>query len=453
MRRLLLLLTLLPALFASEAWRSPHNGNPIIPGYYADASLVKDGDTWVLYATLDPWGGETLGCWTSTDFANWTYRVLNWPTKTACTSPTSKGAMVWAPSVIKAPDGRFHMFVSVGSEVWTGVANSPLGPWRDALQGRPLIPVTWDKRYHMIDAEAFVDDDGSVYLYWGSGWNWVNGHCFVVKLKRTLDGFDGEPRDVTPPHYFEGPFMFRHQGRYYLSYSHGRTDQDSYQVHYAIGDSPLGPFREPGPAPLLASTPDREVLSPGHHAFFRYQGQPYILYHRQALPFVPDGPILRQLCVDPLRFNVDGTLSPVSPSHQPPAWLRRHSPPLPATLSASSQAAGGFGAEAAGDDNYATRWMPAPDDQAPWLQLDFGSVRELPATQLRFEYAWKPYAFRVEASEDGRIWRLILDHLKSPVAGSPIHVPAGAKARFLRLSFPPADHQAVALFEWECASP
>jgi hypothetical protein len=245
--------------------------------------------------------------------------------------------------------------------------------------------------------------------------------------------------------------MFRHKGRYYLSYSHGRTDQDSYQVHYAIGDSPFGPFREPSPAPLLATTPDREVLSPGHHAFFRYQGQPYILYHRQALPFVPKGPILRQLCVDPLSFNADGTLSPVKPSHQPPSWIHRQAPALSATLSASSQADEDFGAAAAGDDNYATRWLPGPDDQAPWLQLDFGSVRALPATQLRFEYAWKPYAFRVEASEDGHTWTLLANHLHSPVAGSPLLIPGGARARFLRLSFPPAQQQATGLLEWECS--
>jgi hypothetical protein len=43
-----------------------------------------------IYATIDPWGGETLACWESKDWKNWTYRELNWPTKKACTSSTSK---------------------------------------------------------------------------------------------------------------------------------------------------------------------------------------------------------------------------------------------------------------------------------------------------------------------------------------------------------------------------
>ncbi len=65
----------------------------------------------------------------------------------------------------------------------------------------------------MIDAEAFIDDDGQAYLYWGSGLNWVNGHCFVVKLKPDMVHFDGVPKDVTPANYFEGPFMVKEKGR------------------------------------------------------------------------------------------------------------------------------------------------------------------------------------------------------------------------------------------------
>jgi arabinoxylan arabinofuranohydrolase len=51
----------------------------------------------------------------------------------------------------------------------------------------------------MIDAEAFIDDDGQAYLYWGSGLNWVNGKCWAVKLRPDMVTFDGEVRDVTPP--------------------------------------------------------------------------------------------------------------------------------------------------------------------------------------------------------------------------------------------------------------
>lgn len=48
--------------------------------------------------------------------------------------------MVRAPSVVRAADGRFRMYISVGSEVWAGVAYHPLGPRRALCGGRPPIP-------------------------------------------------------------------------------------------------------------------------------------------------------------------------------------------------------------------------------------------------------------------------------------------------------------------------
>lgn len=168
---------------ATPPGRAAGDGNPILPGYYADPSLVDVDGKFYLYTTIDPWGGETLACWESTDFKNWSYRVLNWPTKAACTSTTSKTAMVWAPSVVRGGDGKFYMYVSVGNEVWAGVADQPLGPWRNLLGDKPLIPENYKPGYHMIDAEVFMDSDGQSYLYWGSGWNWVNGKCWAVKLK------------------------------------------------------------------------------------------------------------------------------------------------------------------------------------------------------------------------------------------------------------------------------
>jgi beta-xylosidase len=55
----------------------PRAGNPILPGYFADPSVVQVDGIVYIYATIDPWGGETLACWESKDWKNWTYRELN----------------------------------------------------------------------------------------------------------------------------------------------------------------------------------------------------------------------------------------------------------------------------------------------------------------------------------------------------------------------------------------
>ena len=63
-------------------------------------------------------------------------------------------------------------------------ADHPTGPWKNVFEDqRPLIPNQSDKGFNSIDAEAFIDDDGKVYLYWGSGHNWGNGRCLMVQLK------------------------------------------------------------------------------------------------------------------------------------------------------------------------------------------------------------------------------------------------------------------------------
>lgn len=439
---------------ASPAWDSARASNPILPGYYADPSLVQhDGQNYI-YATLDPWGGRTLGCWQSADFKNWTYRALNWPTKEACTSPTSGGSMVWAPSVVRAANGKFYMYVSVGSEVWVGTAEQPLGPWADANGGKPLIPGNYKPGFHMIDAEAFVDEDGSAYLYWGSGWNWKNGHCFAVKLKPDMVTFDGEPRDVTPDNYFEGPFMFKHAGRYYLSYSQGVTIADTYQVHYAIGDSPLGPFTEATNSPILVTDQSRNVVSPGHHAMFTRDGHDYILYHRHSVPYVKDQ-AYRQTCIDELHFTADGLIEKVKPTHTGPALVQRPATNrLSATASASSELDTPHNAARVLDDNYATRWAPAANTEGGWLQLDLGESKHVDHIELRLEFAWKTYHFALEASDEGKTWKTLAEYLITGTSGSPLHIAISRKCRFLRLVYPDTSKaEEISLWEFSAYPP
>lgn len=419
----------------------PGAGNPIIPGYYADPSIVQYQGRNYIYATLDPWGGDTLGCWSSADFRDWTFHRLNWPTKPACTSPTSHSNKVWAPSVIQAPDGSFAMYVSVGSEVWVGKAPHPLGPWSNALGDRPLIPADYRPGFHMIDAEAFLDDDGHAYLYWGSGWNWTNGRCFAVRLKPDLTSFDGEPVDVTPANYFEAPFMIKNGGRYYLMYSQGKTLNDTYRVHYAIGESPFGPFTEAPNSPVLTSDPEANILGPGHHTVFTEGTDHYILYHRHTIPFDPEF-IGRQLCVDPLRFNADGLIEKIKPTHRGPAFLR---PPSGAPEALSSSAGVVATASTIHDDftsparvldqNNASLWRPSASDPRPWLHLDLGAIHEFKRQSLLFEYAWKDYHFRCEASVDDATWTLVANHSVTPATGSPVFIDVPVRARFLRLVF------------------
>ena len=51
-------------------YNDPKNGNPIIPGYYADPTIIEDNGTFYIYATSDlkSWNDiNKMGVWSSTD--------------------------------------------------------------------------------------------------------------------------------------------------------------------------------------------------------------------------------------------------------------------------------------------------------------------------------------------------------------------------------------------------
>jgi len=442
------------SVFAADppTGQQPQAANPILPGYYADPSLVTSGGKHYIYATLDPWGDKSLGCWESPDYKNWIYRALNWPTKAACTSGTSGSAGVWAPSVVALPDGRFLMAVSVGNEVWLGVAKRPLGPWENVLGDQPFIPKNYKPGFHMIDAELFVDDDQAVYIYWGSGLGWKNGRCWAARLGADFRKFADEPKDVTPTHYFEAPFMVKRHGKYFLMYSDGVTIKDTYQVHYSVGDTPFGPFTEPDNSPVLVTDKAADVISPGHHAVFREGTKDYILYHRHSIPFDPKF-IGRQTCVDELKITADGRIAKVVPTHAGPALVHgraeARSLAFGATVTASSQESAHRAPAFAIDANYATRWAADRNAQGAWLQIDLGSIKSFSRQLIRPEYAWKPYRFAVETSSDGKAWSPLADHTDPAVTGSPILIEKSGSARYIRLVFPSdVPGSDISLFEW-----
>jgi beta-xylosidase len=204
------------------------------------------------------------------------------------------------------------MYVAVGSEIWAGVSDAPLGPWRNAKPDQtPLVGAKDFPQVHNIDADCFIDDDGQAYLYWGSGFNWVNGHCMAAKLNKDMISFATTPKEVTPPHYFEAPHMIKRFGKYYLMFSGGKAIDATYQIGYSVSDSPLGPFTEGVNSPVLSTTSDSTTYGPGHHTVFNEKGQDYILYHRifpQKEAFV-----LRQLCIDSLNYDANGNIKKIIP--------------------------------------------------------------------------------------------------------------------------------------------
>lgn len=422
---------------ASSALGSKHAkpvmvGNPILPGYFADPTIKKFGDTYYIYATTDG-NGAGFGpaqVWMSKDFKNWIIRPMNWPTS----------HWIWAPDVRKGKDGKYYMYYCQPCSIYTGVADTPIGPWKNLMgdDNSVFIPDRLVHNVITLDAQSFDDTDGSTYLYWGT-WGIYKGFgCGAGKLSE--DGKSLTELTLIPNtqaiDFFEAPFMMKKDDKYYFMYSSGSCHDETYRVQYAVGKSPLGPFEFGKNNPILETNSDGTVHGPGHHSVLKDGDNYYIVYHRHDNPHSTRG-FHRQVCADKLTFNNDGNIEKVIPTHSglqlPNDYKEEPNIALNAKVKASSYYNASFCPDNAADDDNGTLWRPATCGRE-WISLDLGRVHSIQTIWTQFEYATSYYQYLIETSIDGKHWRLFADRTNNHFAGSPMIDENRVKARYVRLT-------------------
>ena len=439
MRKLITLLSLI--IFSSSvrcqetSWNSPGAGNPIIPGYFADPTIRKFGDTYYIYATTDGTGNGygPPQVWLSKDFRNWRNVTMNWPTT----------EVVWAPDVVQQPDGSYRYYYCTPCEVRVGESNSPIGPWKNRLDSSDavLVPDRFVHNAITLDPQLFVDEDGSEYLYFGT-WGIYKGFgCGVAKLSSDGKSFTDKKliENTEIKDFFEAPYVFKKDGIYYFTYSSGSCHDDTYRVQYAVSTSgPMGPYTYKGC--ILRTNSDGTVHGPGHHSILVDGDDYYIIYHRHNLPRSIHG-FHRQVCIDKLNFTSEGDIIPVTPSHDgiiPKSLVMSQKPcanlAFGADVIASSEYSDWFQARYAVDDNNATLWRAKDCTESAWLTVDLGSEKEFNEIWTQFEYATFFYQYKIEISNDGKEWRMYSDKSQNTYQGSPMTDTGSARARYIRLT-------------------
>ncbi|MGM1060388.1 family 43 glycosylhydrolase [Saccharothrix sp. Mg75] len=292
-------------------WTPKTTRGPVLPGLFADPHIVHLDGRYHLYPTTDGyagWASPYYKAFSSTDLVNWTDHgpVLDLGPDVSWADDSA-----WAPAVV-AKNGRYWLYFSggaafgdTGKHLGVAVSDSPTGPFRDAL-GRPLVRAG-AYAGQAIDPMVFTDDDGRSYLYWG------NGAAHVVPLNADMVSFDpAQVRTATPSGYREASFVLKRNGTYYFTWSENDTRDEDYRVAYATGPSPLGPWTKRGV--VLQKRLDLGVKGPGHHSVVRVPGTDtwYAAYHRFAVP--AGNGTNREVTVDRMAFNADGTISPIVPT-------------------------------------------------------------------------------------------------------------------------------------------
>jgi len=281
--------------------------NPIVQHVYtADpAPLVHNGRVY-LYTGHDEDGSTwfTMKEWrvfSSADMVNWTDHGS--PMSLATFSWASKDA--WAGQAVER-NGKFYWYVPVVNRatgrmaIGVGVADSPTGPFRDAI-GRPLV------ENGEIDPSVMIDDTGQAYLYWG------NPNLWYVRLNADMTSFSGGPTQIPlttagfgertgdttrPTLYEEGPWVYKRNGLYYNVFAARCCGEF---IAYSTAPSPTGPWTYRG-----TIMPTEGASFTNHAGIVDFKGSSYFFYHNGALP--GGSGFTRSVAVEKFAYNADGTI-------------------------------------------------------------------------------------------------------------------------------------------------
>ena len=283
--------------------------------YTADPSPLLVGDTLFLYTSHDaspedipdPNEKSSAGffmydwlLWSTTDMVNWTEHGAVASLKDFAWRSRENGG--WAIQCVER-NGKYYLYAPLhGHGIGVLVSDSPYGPFKDPL-GKPLV---WQKEHwDDIDPTVFTDDDGQAYMYWG------NPNTYYVKLNDDMISLKGDivKLDYHIDHYQEGPWFYKRNGKYYLSYA---TTCCPEALGYAMSDQPTGPWVSKGyimkPTQRDRGNHPGIVDYKGHSYIF---GQNYDLMHLDT--FVHHE--RRSVSATEITYLPDGTIAEV------PYWL------------------------------------------------------------------------------------------------------------------------------------
>lgn len=315
-------------------WPNTVARNPVIPGFHADPEVLYSQQTgkYYIYPTTDGhpgWGGYKFNVFSSTDLENWTDEGTILDLKTDQVKWANGNA--WAPCIEeKKMDGKYKYFFyfsgnsidNKGKQIGVAVADSPTGPFVDL--GHPMITTSPVGHGQQIDGDVFTDPvSGKSYFYWG------NGYMAGAELNADMTSIDTTSIKVLTPQggslrdyaYREAPYVFYRNGIYYFMWSVDDTGSPNYHVAYGTSTSPLGPIEVAKNPVVTMQHYRREIYGPAHNSVLQIPGQDewYIVYHRINKDYInrEQGPgVHREVCIDRLTFNPDGTIQPVVPTHR-----------------------------------------------------------------------------------------------------------------------------------------
>ncbi len=309
-----------------QGFEMPTYKNPVLTGYYADPEVLYSNKTgkYYLYPTsdgFDEWGGYYFKTFSSENLKDWKDEGVILDLKTDVSWANGNA---WAPTIAEKKVGKtykYFYYFSGGKDggpkkIGVAVSDNPTGPFVDS--GKPLIDFKPEgvTNGQEIDSDVFTDPkSGKSYIYWGN--------CYLAGAELNKDMVSikrNTVKEMTPDKTFrEAVEVFYRKGVYYFLWSEDDTGSANYKVRYATAKSPLGPLTIPENNIVIMKDESRGIYGTGHNSILQLlrTDEWYIVYHRLSRP---DGikkaypGTSREVCIDKMEFNVDGTIQQVVPS-------------------------------------------------------------------------------------------------------------------------------------------
>ena len=274
-----------------------------------DPVIMKENGKYYVFCTGGGWRGGIIPIRCSTNLLEWTRcgsvfdRLPDWGT-----NEISRTRGAWAPD-ISFFNGKYHLYYSLSSfgvnESAIGLAvnetldpDSPRYKWVDqgmVVRSRPGVT-----DFNAIDPNLVIEDKRNIWLCWGSFWGGIMMRRIdpdtgkLSEKDTALHVLASRPRSkepVTPPveGAIEAPFIFRHDGFWYLFASYDfccRGTNSTYCVKVGRSRKVTGPYVDRSGKALTddGGTEVVPAITPawhgaGHEAVFREAGEDYLLFH------------------------------------------------------------------------------------------------------------------------------------------------------------------------------
>jgi arabinan endo-1,5-alpha-L-arabinosidase len=260
------------------------------PRAHDPSTLVREGDSWWFFHT-----GQGIRASFSRDLREWreTGPVLNPPPPWTKELVPGYRGHTWAPDLIRR-DGRWWLYYSVSTfgknTSAIGLASNPtLDPrssdYRWADHG-PVLRSQAADDFNAIDPALFRDQDGSLWLVFGSYWTGIK--LTELDPKTGLRKPDSPLRPLAWKEAIEAACLARHGDHYYLFVNWGqccRGVDSTYRIMVGRSRKLSGPYLDRegrdllgGGGSLFLGT-EGQRIGPGHASLFQDGGKEWFAYH------------------------------------------------------------------------------------------------------------------------------------------------------------------------------